>query len=1180
MTITYASADSAAFPGDVEGQVEQIDQVIGGATESVTTLATYTYDDEHRLDSATDSRTGLTTKYTYDGSKDRVASVTPAGLAKYSYTYGAGNKLTRVKRDRPTGGTANLATVVYDVPTSSSTAHLGLPDLDAFDVSSWGQPETQAPANAAAVFGPDQPLGTNDTVTVSDVDAAGSGGAAWRDADLTYFDADGRTTNSAEFGAGRWLLTSATYDDQDNVVRSLDESDMAAIQAGDLDPAEAGDVTVYNDEVKDSSGNVILAAGSVAVDTYATARWIRNTAGAMVWASPHSHTSYDQGAPNGGINPATGQRYALPTTVVSDAVDPATKTVADTYGTTTTSYDNAILGGTAADGWEMGLAGDVTAVMAGSPGSSQANVTSRTRYDATGRVVETRQPKSAGTDAGTRKTLYYTAGAQAGTPCGGKPAWAGAVCQTTYAGTASGSNPGLVITTIASYDDLLNPLVTEESANGATRTTTNTYRVNGRPATTTVTTSGLTGSSPSTTGIGKTTIGYDPATGLQTTVTTDAAGGNPGGVVTTGYDSWGRQTTYTITNNGSSAETTTTAYNVDGDVGSVTDPKGTTTYTYDGTDAAGKEEHRSLATKVSVSRDTGGALDFTGAYDSSGALVRQNLPGGLIQRVGYDAAGEPTGLSYSGPIAITDPATGDVTGTDPDGAWVGWSQDNDAQGRVRREWTPTGGGLTGDLSGAAATGFARDYTYDRAARLVSVKDQTLPAAGGTTLAGDAGVTGIASAVCQVRDYAFDTNGNRTTKTVTTGAAGNACPTFGGTTKTWTYDNGDRITTSGYVYDQLGRQTSIPQVDTPAAAAGGNPGAMSLGYYDNDAVKSTAQNGSTTTFGIDAAGRRAGSTTTPATGAATTTTRHYSDVGDNPSWVSTVTGTGTPSIERYAEDLGGGLGLTITNAGSTQTSSLALADLHSDTVTTVGLPTNGNPAGLASWSDSDEYGNNLVASTTGKTPTNPGGLADGLGYGWLGGKQRATNSTGMVLMGARVYNPSTGIFSSVDPVFGGNSAAYAYPQDPINMYDLTGEWGCWSWKCAKNAGKKVLHNSFGRGIATSVGIAAACAFSAGIGCAAGAGILIGGALSAADYKVNYKRHTKAGWINHSLRGGASGAVNGAIGFKMARNLHKVANTKKLFTGRHVAGIGKHYGIKKKAYVGKLGWAVKRWGMRDR
>ena len=388
-----------------------------------------------------------------------------------------------------------------------------------------------------------------------------------------------------------------------------------------------------------------------------------------------------------------------------------------------------------------------------------------------------------------------------------------------------------MITTIASYDDLLNPLVTEESANGATRTTTNTYRVNGRPATTTVTTSGLTGSSPSTTGIGKTTIGYDPATGLQTTVTTDAAGGNPGGVVTTGYDSWGRQTTYTITNNGSSAETTTTAYNVDGDVGSVTDPKGTTTYTYDGTDAAGKEEHRSLATKVSVSRDTGGALDFTGAYDSSGALVRQNLPGGLIQRVGYDAAGEPTGLSYSGPIAITDPATGDVTGTDPDGAWVGWSQDNDAQGRVRREWTPTGGGLTGDLSGAAATGFARDYTYDRAARLVSVKDQTLPAAGGTTLAGDAGVTGIASAVCQVRDYAFDTNGNRTTKTVTTGAAGNACPTFGGTTKTWTYDNGDRITTSGYVYDQLGRQTSIPQVDTPAAAAGGNPGAMSLGYYN-------------------------------------------------------------------------------------------------------------------------------------------------------------------------------------------------------------------------------------------------------------------------------------------------------------------------------------------------------------
>ena len=41
------------------------------------------------------------------------------------------------------------------------------------------------------------------------------------------------------------------------------------------------------------------------------------------------------------------------------------------------------------------------------------------------------------------------------------------------------------------------------------------------------------------------------------------------------------------------------------------------------------------------------------------------------------------------------------------------------------------------------------------------------------------------------------------------------------------------------------------------------------------------------------------------------------------------------------------------------------------------------------------------------------------------------------MGARLYNNITGHFTSVDPVPGGNTTAYTYPQDPINQYDLDG-----------------------------------------------------------------------------------------------------------------------------------------------
>ena len=84
-------------------------------------------------------------------------------------------------------------------------------------------------------------------------------------------------------------------------------------------------------------------------------------------------------------------------------------------------------------------------------------------------------------------------------------------------------------------------------------------------------------------------------------------------------------------------------------------------------------------------------------------------------------------------------------------------------------------------------------------------------------------------------------------------------------------------------------------------------------------------------------------------------------------------------------------------------------------------------GMSGWTTYDEYGNatRLSASTVGNMCR------------WHGADQRAVLAAGLILMGVRLYNPVTGHFTTRDPVPGGNSTMYAYPQDPLNSDDLDG-----------------------------------------------------------------------------------------------------------------------------------------------
>ena len=644
-------------------------------------------------------------------------------------------------------------------------------------------------------------------------------------------------------------------------------------------------------------------------------------------------------------------------------------------------------------------------------GVGATDLISKSLYDDLGRAVESRGPGSNGADANTELSFFYTAGSNPETGCGSKPEWAGLPC-VTRTGEATATKP---VSKATRYSMLLLPTTSTETLNGVTRTSTTEYLADGREHASEIAVTGLSG----TTAVERSETIYDTATALPlASITKDGFGAETGRVSNTN-DLWGRTLTYT---DADSAVTTST-YDSAGRLATVVDPKRTVTYSYDGTDAAGNEEHRGITTGMTIN----GVGAFTAAYDASGNLTKQTMPGGITQESTYSVTGLPTALAYSG--------------TDIDGEkvpLVAWSQQSDIQGRVAFESTPTAGQAPG-----ATSEYNRAYGYDRAGRLVNVEDRTASLGGELLEPGDTLEAGETITPCVTRSYTFDERGNRLSRATATSGTSGDCTTSGGFTDAWTYDGADRVqnganSTGTYQYDKLGRQLTIPTVDTPKGDAAGN---LQIGYYQNDLVRSLTQDGVTTTFGLDPVQRRSTATTVAAS-TTTTVTRHYTDPLDNPGWVTKKVGAGPVETSWYGSSLGGDLGVTVVNDGTATTTSVELADLHGD----VALPVTIDGTGIVKiggYSDYDEYGRPLAGTAAPDT--------GGVSYGWVGGKERATEeATGMMLMGVRLYNATTGLFTAVDPIPGANTTGYTYPQDPINSYDLDGMRPCSAQAIANSA----------------------------------------------------------------------------------------------------------------------------------
>jgi RHS repeat-associated protein len=594
------------------------------------------------------------------------------------------------------------------------------------------------------------------------------------------------------------------------------------------------------------------------------------------------------------------------------------------------------------------------------------------------------------------------------------------------------------------------------------------------------------------------------------TVTEAVPGTAASRTTTTHYDNAGRVDSVAITSTGDGATqlpATTTEYSP---------TTGQVTATHAGSATVGKEYD--LLGRLYRYTDADGGVT-TNEFDRYGKPAKVTDPTGWAT-FAYDRAAEPRGLltsvtdSIAGTFRADYSADGQLTTLHyPNGmtrvdtlnanleptARV-YQRDSDSTVIYSESLVDNS---AGELINHTFTGGSRTYTYDRLGRLTAAADTN-------------GTSG-----CTTRTYAYDNRTNRLARSSFNPATGGACQTTSAaTSETHTYDTADRITDTGYTYDAFGRVTTVP-------------GGLTNAYHANDLVASQQLGTSRQTWNLDPNYRIRAFTTDSLIGGnwsnATSKLNHYGDDSDEIRWIIEDTTLG--SLTRMVSGPDGDLVATTSATGNI---AYQITNLHGDVVTTVDttlIP--------STYQRFDEFGN----AAPGQADTR---------YGWLGGKQRSAEALGdVILMGVRLYLPTTGRFLQTDPVDGGSATAYDYcAADPVNCTDLDGKS---LWSAVKSVAKVVAP------------IAAVAAIIPGPIGAAAAG------LSAAAYAVNgqYLQAAMMAATAAAAMVGAGAIGPGLLGTRLATTAGRVVQaTKTVTTGR---GPGVYIGItsRLKVYVGQSG-----------
>ena len=498
----------------------------------------------------------------------------------------------------------------------------------------------------------------------------------------------------------------------------------------------------------------------------------------------------------------------------------------------------------------------------------------------------------------------------------------------------------------------------------------------------------------------------------------------------TTYDARGRVTAVKYPAvNGAPAREVDTTYSADGLTTAVTDPSGTITTTTDllgrtvsYTDAKGTVTTSTydLAGRDVEDKTTGaggGTSTVDTAYLDDGRVASVTLDGAVVATPAYDAAGELVSVAYpAGSLSsISRNSQGTQTGQVfalPGSHSLGDTTTVSQASRVISDRQTVDG----------ATSAAWSYGYDNAGRLVSAGlDSTDSRPSVSYTYGYAGSGGCGA------DPGAGDDSARTSESVVVGggvpSTTVSCTDFASrlmsasgadALSSVTYNGHGDATTVG------GRRSRMTRPIGSLASHHRRVGCRSRSRYTLDA-------GSRLISRV-AVGSGTGSENS-------TTVYGYTGTGDSADLQ--LDGSGALA-ERYLS-LPGGVLLThrYTTTGGDVWS---IPDLHGDIVAT----TDSTGALTSSGTLFDPFGDPIDPTTGATNPAaTPATRTNGLTDAWEGKNQVGYEHTAgldATLMGARLYLPTWGQFTSTDPITGGNPNPYMYPDDPINFQDLTGMGG--------------------------------------------------------------------------------------------------------------------------------------------